>query len=306
MTVIMDEAIKKGIIFDIQKFCLHDGPGIRTTVFLKGCNLRCKWCHNPESLSKGRQLSFNDSKCVLCGECERVCLSKAHEINNEKHIVHFERCTACGACVDNCVYDALKIIGREATIEEILREVEKDRRYYEESGGGMTLSGGEATLQFDFALELLKEAKKRGLHTCLETNGVLNGDNLFMLEEYVDVILLDYKLTDDRLHREYTGSGNHQVIKSLEVLDSLGAKVILRCPIVPGVNDSEEHFKEIARLSSEYSSVEYAEVMPYHSIGRDKWKQIGLDYSFPAIETVSRSTAEEWRETIRGYGGKIK
>ncbi|WP_157910153.1 glycyl-radical enzyme activating protein [Petroclostridium xylanilyticum] len=146
----------KAMIFDIQKFCLHDGPGIRTTVFFKGCNARCKWCHNPESISKNKQLSFDSAKCVLCGECEKICPQHVHEIEDRKHHVYFNKCISCGKCIDVCIPDALKMIGREMTVSEIIHEVEKDKKFYEESGGGVTLSGGECTLQFEFVEKLLK------------------------------------------------------------------------------------------------------------------------------------------------------
>jgi glycyl-radical enzyme activating protein len=296
----------KGLVFDIQKFCLHDGPGIRTTVFLKGCNLQCKWCHNPESISFKKQLSFNYSKCVLCGECVKVCPNNVHEIRDEKHVVHYEKCKNCGLCIENCVFDALKTIGREVTVNEVIYEVEKDKKYYQESGGGMTLSGGEATMQFEFSFELLKEAKKREIHTCLETNGVLKEENLIKLSQYVDMFLLDFKLADDELHKKFVGGSNAQVYSSIKLLAALGASVILRCPIIPGVNDNHEHFKEIARLSKEYKCIQYMEVMPYHSIGRDKWKHIGQEYSFRELDSVSKELSESWREIIKSYGGNIK
>lgn len=295
----------KGIIFDIQKFCLHDGPGIRTTVFFKGCNLSCKWCHNPESISPKKQLSFDTNKCTLCGECVKVCPNKVHEILSSRHEVYFEKCTSCGLCIDVCVPDALKILGREVSIEEILYEVKKDRKFYEESGGGVTLSGGECTLQFDFTLQLLEELKKLEIHTCVETNAMLKEEKLAMLVPFTDIFLLDYKLTDKKLHADYTGKHNTQVLSNIELLDSLGAKVVLRCPIIPGVNDTEDHLKEIARISREYRCIEYAEVMPYHSIGRDKWKQIGKEYSFPDLETVSNDKAENWKDFIKSNGGSL-
>jgi choline trimethylamine-lyase activating enzyme len=297
---------EKGIIFDIQKFCLHDGPGIRTTVFLKGCNLSCKWCHNPESISIKKQLSFNNNKCVLCNKCAEVCPNGVHLLANGTHTVFFSKCQACGICIDNCITDALKIIGREATVEEVIHEVAKDGKYYEESGGGMTLSGGEATMQFGFAMALLDEAKKAGIHTCLETNGVLNEDRLAKLVTLVDMFLLDYKASDSKVHKDYTGAGSEKVLTTLRYLDSVGASIVLRCVVIPGVNNTESHFKEIARLTTEYKAIQYAEIMPYHNIGRDKWNQIGSEYCFKELETASSEQAETWREAIRKYGGRIK
>ena len=296
----------KGIIFDIQKFCVHDGPGIRTTVFLKGCNLRCKWCHNPESMLMQKQLSFNNNKCSLCGECAKVCPNNAHEITQDKHKVNFDKCTFCGICTDYCIEDALKIMGKEVTVNEVLYEVEKDKKYYEESGGGITLSGGEATIQLAFALELMKESKARGIHTCLETNGILKVENFKELLPHVDIILLDFKVTDDMLHEEQTGGSNKQVFESLKLLNDFNKQIVLRCPIIPGINDTEEHFKKIAQLSNEYPCIECVEIMAYHNIGKDKWEQIGENYSFPQLETVNSSIVEKWKSLIRGYGGRVK
>lgn len=290
--------MQKAMIFDIQKFCVHDGPGIRTTIFFKGCNLSCKWCHNPESLSGKKQLSYEDEKCNLCKSCVGVCQSNVHEFSSEQHKVDFSKCTGCGRCVNVCVPDALKIIGKEVSIEEIISEVEKDRHFYKESGGGVTLSGGECTVQFEFILKLLKELNKKKLHTCIETNGIIDTEKLQKLIPFVNLFLLDFKLADNKLHKFYTGSENKNLYKTLEVLDKNNAQVVLRCPIIQGINDNEEHFSEISKLCDVFLCIKDVEIMPYHSLGRDKWKHIGKEYLFEDLESASKEMQIAWKRRL--------
>ena len=197
-----------GIVFDIQKFALYDGPGIRTVVFLKGCPLKCAWCCNPESQSRQPQLSYNQEKCRHCFSCVPVCSSKAHKILDGKHRLDFGKCCAIGACVAECAYDALKIMGKRLESDLVLEQVIKDQAYFEKSGGGLTLSGGEPMMQFDFTLELLQKAKKRGLNTCVETCGYAPIHHFRQILPLVDHFLYDYKLTDNSLHQRYTGVPN--------------------------------------------------------------------------------------------------
>ncbi len=265
----------EGIVFNIQKFCINDGPGIRTNVFLKGCPMNCAWCHNPESKKLQPEIGFQAEKCIGCGACVAVCPNGAHRLKDGEHIFDRTKCTACGACTKACVTEALEQIGEIMTVEAVLEEVLKDEAFYQPSGGGMTLSGGEPTLQFEFAFALLKEAKKRGLHTCIETCGFTTKERIAQLSTVTDLFLYDWKVTDSDTHKGYTNCPNDQILHNLRYLDSLGAASIMRCPIIPGVNDTTEHFMGIASVANTLQHVEAIEIEPYHPFGQDKLARIG-------------------------------
>lgn len=291
----------KGVIFDIQRFALHDGPGIRTTVFMKGCPLRCVWCHNPESHSFKLELSFDESKCDGCASCLEACRVGVHAMNPE-HDVNFAVCQTEHHCVEACPSGALKIIGREVTIDDVLEEVLRDVPYFVRSGGGMTISGGEPLSQFLFTLGLLREAKRNGLHTCLDTSGMASQERAAAVAEYVDLFLFDYKASDEGEHRRLTGVSNRRILENLDCLYRLGARIILRCPLVPGINDSREHLSGIAALSERYPNLEAIEIMPYHNMGRDKYAQIGRDSPIKDLATADEVTKSEWVTALHRLG----
>jgi glycyl-radical enzyme activating protein len=291
-----------GIVFDIQRFALHDGPGIRTTVFLKGCPLNCLWCHNPESINPKPQLSYNDEKCAQCGKCVKVCAVKAHSINNTQHQIDYEKCTACGKCVENCLHDALKMVGKTMTVDEVMEEVIKDKEYYAQSNGGLTISGGEPMRQFDFTLELLKSAKAASIHTCLDTCGFAPVDQFQKIIPLVDLFLYDYKETDLDSHKKLTGVSNELILSNFDFLLSENAKVILRCPLVPGVNDSDDHLKGIAKISAKYPQIEAIEIMPYHDMGRDKANRIGKKLKNNVLIATIDETKKIWIQKLKEFG----
>ena len=219
-----------GRIFNIQRFSVNDGPGIRTTVFLKGCPLNCVWCHNPESKSEKTELFYNYEKCTSCRKCAAVCKNGCHLFEGEKHIFDRKKCTVCGKCADQCLTGALETVGYDRTADEVIAEVLKDKDFYDNSGGGMTLSGGEPLLQFDFTYELLKKAKENKLHTCIETCGFTEFYRLQKIAPLVDIFLYDYKETDAYRHKEFTGASNETIIKNLKLLDGIGAQIIYAVP----------------------------------------------------------------------------
>lgn len=287
-----------GMVFNIQKFCLQDGPGIRTTVFLKGCPLHCAWCHNPESHFEKSIVLYDREKCVACGRCGETCQNRAHVFEIE-HTIDREKCISCGACVEVCGYDALELAGKEMTVDEVILEVLKDRAFYENSGGGLTLSGGEPLLQFDFSYELLRQARLNGINTCVETCGFASTEKIIKIAEVTDFFLYDWKLTDDRLHKEYTGVSNSLILKNLQMIDSLGAKIVLRCPIIPEINDTEQHFEGIARVANSLKNILRVEVEPYHSLGNEKYRKIGLSKDPKGFKLPDSAQIENWINRIQ-------
>ncbi|MDF2485314.1 MAG: cutD 1 [Herbinix sp.] len=289
----------KGIIFNIQRFSLHDGPGIRTTVFLKGCNMRCAWCHNPESMRREPQISIDYNRCNSCGECVKVCQAGVHKIETEGlHQTNIADCKLCGACISACPVDAISMVGKEYTPQEVIDVIIKEKKYYERSAGGVTFSGGEPTFQYEFLLQLLQLAKAEQLHICLETNGLVSEPRLIEISQYVDLFLFDYKHSEDELHRKFTGTSNQSILNNLELLNRLQKPVILRCPIIPGINDTREHFDAIRLLKQKYKNIEDVELMPYHTVGVTKWRNIGEYYSLSNIKAPQKEQIDAWHREL--------
>lgn len=296
----------KLMLFDLQRFALHDGPGIRTTVFLKGCPLRCSWCHNPESQHPSPQLRFLEKKCTSCGQCERICKQNVHHLylqnGHMTHEVHFDQCVLCNDCVSSCYAGALTFYGYETETEQILQTVMQDQDFYTRSGGGLTVSGGEPLSQPEGLLELLKEAKKLGLHTCVDTSGQASSQNYLRILPYVDLFLFDYKMTDPEMHIKYTGVDNTLILKNLDLLCQNNGQIYLRCPIIPGINDNEKHYIGISDLSRKYSAIQQVNLMMYHNMGKGKAKQIGKSYSLAETESISKSEKERIYRQVKASG----
>lgn len=296
----MDLQQASGIVFDVQRFCVHDGPGIRTTVFLKGCPLDCAWCHNPESKRMRPELSYKAAACTGCGRCVAECPHEVHSLTNSVHSVRFEACQACGRCVSACMAGALSIWGARKTVEEIMAVVQKDRAYYATSGGGLTLSGGEPLSQPAFASALLAVARTAGLHTCVETSGYGSAEALQAIAAQTDLFLFDYKITGAAAHRTYTGQDNGSILRNLSWLLAHGHPVCLRCPIIPDINDTDDHLEAIARLSQE-AGIQSVEIMPYHDLGRGKAEATGKPYTL-AQSSATDAQQAHWLSRLQALG----
>lgn len=270
--------MEKGTVFNIQRFSVNDGPGIRTTVFLKGCMLDCVWCHNPESKSPKPNLMLYKNKCLGCGGCVSACERSLHSFGESgEHYIKRDECIGCGECVKVCT-GALEMCGEQMSVSDVIAEVVRDESFYKNSGGGMTVSGGEPFMQHAFALALLRAAKERGINTAIETSGYVSPEILREFVPYVDLFLWDYKETDEELHKKFTGVSNKLILSNLELLNSLGARVILRCPLIDGYNYREEHIRQIGILAERLDCVIGVDVEPYHPLGKSKCEAMGEHY----------------------------
>lgn len=278
----------RGIVTDIQRFSIHDGPGIRTTVFLKGCNLRCRWCHNPETLEARPQIQVHPNKCIGCGACLAACPRGAHVAANGSKRFLRDRCVACGACAAGCYADSLVLVGREMTAREVADEVARDRNYYRNSGGGVTVSGGEPLFQRAFTGEVLALCKGEGIHTAVETNLAWPWEHVESVLPVVDLVMLDVKAADAALHAEWTGADNARVLDNVRRLGGEAVDVIVRTPVVGGVNDTPEEIGRIADRIAEMPNLLYYELLPYHPLGTGKYESLGMTYRAGAAEPPSR------------------
>lgn len=292
----------QGVVFNIQHFCLHDGPGIRTSVFLKGCPLRCLWCANPESQRKQPQILWNWEKCVGCGACEMACPKGA--VSLKEGVVHTNEttCTGCGVCVDACPQKARELSGRWVTVEDVLREVEEDQLFYGEEGG-MTLTGGEVLAQSEFAAALLEGAKERNISTAIETSGFGSWESLKTLAYHCDLFLYDCKHVLPQEHQRCTGQSNKGILENLTRLSTEfpEKEIWLRTPVIPGYNDSRENMQALGELARHVSSCTRVELLPYHNLGEGKRRQLGQ------VPFIGETPSEERMESLRrivAQGGK--
>jgi len=291
-----------GTVFDIRRYSIHDGPGIRTTVFLKGCALSCWWCHNPESQAAGPEVVLRGDRCIRCGACVAACPHGAIAWVDGAPLTDRSKCEACGTCTQACWAEAREVAGRPMTVDQVVAAAERDRPFYEDSGGGVTLSGGEPLRQAAFAAALLREAKRRGLHTALDTCGHAPWSRLDRLRADVDLFLYDLKLADPARHRRYTGVGNARILANLRALSRLGHRITLRVPVVPGITDDAENIDALCAIAAALAHPPAVDLLPYHNVGVGKYQRLDRTYRLPHTDAPTRRRMDEIVATMAAAG----
>jgi len=296
----------KGMIFDIKRFAIHDGPGIRTTVFFKGCPLNCWWCHNPESQASEREMIFRANRCIRCEACLPVCAQGAISWDGGAMSTDGEICTLCGICVEACYAEAREIVGREMTVAQVMAEIERDIAFYDESGGGVTFSGGEPLLQWDFLLALLRACKEKEIHTVVDTCGFATWETLDSIREHVDLFLYDLKLMDDARHREFTGVSNEPILQNLQNLSQRGHHIELRVPIIPGINDDDENIRQTGAFATALPCLKQVDILPYHHAAVEKYNRFHKAYGLPEIRPPSKERMAEIAQILREFDLQVR
>ena len=295
-----------GIVFDIKKFSIHDGPGIRTTVFFKGCPLNCWWCHNPESQAPEPELVFWEGRCIRCGACLEVCDPGAIFWDGDVVSTDGEKCTLCGACAEACYAEAREIVGREMTVAQVMAEIERDVPFYDESGGGVTFSGGEPLAQRDFLLALLRACREKEIHTAVDTCGFATWETFDNIREYVGLFLYDLKLMDAAKHQKFTGVSNGLILRNLQALSQRGHDIFLRVPIIPGINDDDEEVRRIGAFAAALPRLERVDILPYHRAGVEKYGRLNEVYELPETRPPSDERMAGITQMLRGFGLQVK
>lgn len=295
-----------GLIFNIQKFSIQDGPGIRTTVFMKGCPLNCPWCSNPEGICNTPQIMVLDRKCISCKKCASICPTQAIRFENTTRIIDWERCIQCLECGENCPSRSIEVAGVYKTVDEVFKIVVQDEMYYRTSGGGVTVSGGEALRQWEFVLELFKKCKKAGYHTTLDTTGFCKWKNMEKVLQYTDLILFDLKHMDSERHKEITGISNDVIIENLKQAAKI-AKIWLRIPLTSGFNDSESNMMATGELAKSIQA-EKISLLPHHDWGKEKYARLGKTYTFNEVEALTADSpiVLSCKKILESFGLKIE
>ena len=296
----------KSLVTDIQRFSLNDGKGLRTTVFLKGCNMKCAWCHNPETISDKSQLMFYENKCIGCGKCFEACPTKSHKMIDGSHIIDKNTCVECGKCASICYAEALVMCGKEMSTEDVMKEVRQDKPYYENSNGGVTISGGEVLYNADFALEIAKKCKEENINVAIETNMFMNFDKIEKLLEYVDFVMCDIKIFDNELHKKYTGVCNELILENIRKLDESGKPYIVRTPLIPNVTDTEENIEQIACFVSKLENMERYELLNFNPLGEAKYRGLGVENAFEKERPKSCESLKKLESILQRHCLKYK
>ena len=295
----------KGLVFDIQRYSLHDGPGIRTTVFFKGCPLRCKWCSNPESFMKAPEVAYNKKDCIACYACVKACKQAAVSATAEGITIDKTKCTQNFDCVEVCPTGALTVFGQWMTVDQIMDVVIKDLAFYKNSGGGLTLSGGEVMLQSEFAAALLNQAKANGIHTAIETSGFAQWTSVEMVLEYTDLVLFDVKLVNREKHLTYTGVDNTLILENLDRMMTMGKQLIARIPLVPTVNMDSTSVNDYIELMLEMN-IKEVNLLPFHQLGEGKYDMVGLPYPFKGVKVAKDEAVQAVADQMAEAGFHVK
>ncbi|MCE5237413.1 glycyl-radical enzyme activating protein [bacterium] len=291
----------RGMVLDLKRLCVHDGPGLRTTVFLKGCPLQCRWCHNPESVSPTPEIGFARRKCVGCGKCAEVCPTGAHILRDGEHTFNREVCTVCGQCVAACLLGALEMFGQEMSADDVAAAVLEDRTFYATSGGGCTMSGGEPLWQAAFCAEVFRLLRAEGIHCAVDTSGAVDWEAFATVVPVTDLFLLDVKHTDDRHHQQHTGSPVAGILDNLRKLAGCGVPIEVRIPTIPGFNADEASFTGIAELLSGLPNLVGVRLLPYH-LARSKYETVGHPDTMPDVPLPDAPTIARLADILRQHG----
>lgn len=297
--------MSSGTIVNIQKYSIHDGPGIRTTVFLKGCALNCWWCHNPESQNPKPEIMFFKERCTSCGSCIKRCPQKAIEFVEGYPVVDESKCTLCGKCSDFCPSNARELIGKEITVKDLMKEIIKDEAFYDESNGGVTFSGGEPLLHADYLNNVLKSCKSKGIHTTIDTSGFAAWEQFEKIVDNVDLFLFDIKHMNNEKHMEYMGVGNEVILENLKKLSERGSNIYIRMPIIAGVNDDDENIDKAVDFISKLNII-HVNLLPYHKMGMDKYRRLNMAYKLSGLEMPSDEVMSKIADKFKKAGIKIK